>query len=203
MRKITQIFIYLFVHITFGQVDYSNSWEDFYSYNNVKDFIKTENVIYAITDNAIFTYNISTTEITKISSVNGLSGENTSSLHYSENFDKIIIGYDTGLLEIIDNKNNISIAKDIVNFNYSGNKKINNITEYNNKLYLSTSFAIIIYDLEIAQFGDTYFIGNQSSEIIINQIKILDNTIYAATENGIYTAEIGRASCRERVFRAV
>ncbi|MFK5958065.1 MAG: hypothetical protein QM495_04235 [Lutibacter sp.] len=189
MKKIIQIFIYLFIHITFGQVDYSNSWEDFFSYNNVKDFIKTENVIYAIVDNAVFTYNISTSEITKISSVNGLSGENISSLYYSKYFDKIIIGYETGLLEIIDNKNNISIAKDIVNFNYSGNKQINNITEYNNKLYLSTSFAIIIYDLEISQFGDTYFIGNQSSDITINQIKIYGNTIYAATENGIFTAD--------------
>jgi len=190
MRKITQIFIYLLAHIIFGQVDYSNSWEDFYSYNNVKDFIKTEHKLYAIVDNAIFTYNISTNEITKISSVNGLSGENTSSLHYSENFDKIIIGYDTGLIEIIDNKSNITIAKDIVNFNYSGNKQINSITEYNNKLYLSTSFAIVVYDLENAQFGDTYFIGNQSSEIIINQIKILNNSIYAATEDGVYTADV-------------
>ena len=33
---------------TFSQVDYSSSWEDFYSYNNVKDFIKVDNVIYAL-----------------------------------------------------------------------------------------------------------------------------------------------------------
>ncbi|PCH50417.1 MAG: hypothetical protein COC22_05845 [Flavobacteriaceae bacterium] len=94
------------------------------------------------------------------------------------------------MLEIIDSNHTITIAKDIVNFNYSGNKQINNITEYNNKLYLSTSFAIIVYDIENLQFGDTYFIGNQSSEIKINQIKINQSIIYAATENGIFTAAI-------------
>ncbi len=94
------------------------------------------------------------------------------------------------MLEIIDSNNNITIAKDIVNFNYSGNKQINNITEYNNKLYLSTSFAIIVYDIENLQFGDTYFIGNQSSEIRINQIKINQDIIYAATENGVFTADV-------------
>ena len=94
------------------------------------------------------------------------------------------------MLEIIDGNNNITIAKDIVNFNYSGSKQINNITEYDNKLYLSTSFAIILYDLENSQFGDTYFIEDQSSEIIINQIKIYEGTIYAATEDGIFTADI-------------
>ncbi|WP_299524853.1 two-component regulator propeller domain-containing protein [uncultured Lutibacter sp.] len=190
MKKFTQIFIVLFINITFSQVDYSNNWEDFYSYNNVKNFIKVDNEIYAIVDNAIFTFNVNTSEITKISSVNGLSGETTTSLFYSKTFDKVIIGYETGLLEIIDSNNNITIAKDIVNFNYSGNKQINNITEYNNKLYLSTSFAVIVYDIDNLQFGDTYFIGNQSSEIVINQIKINQNIIYAATEDGIFTADV-------------
>ncbi|VAW25429.1 Immunoreactive 84kD antigen PG93, partial [hydrothermal vent metagenome] len=145
-------------------------------------------------DNAIFTYNTTTKEVTKISSVNGLSGDVTSSLYYSKTFDKIIIGYETGMLEIIDNKGNINIAKDIVNFNYSGNKEINNITAYGNKLYLSTSFAIVVYDIENLQFGDTYFIGNQSSEIKINEIKIFQDNIYAATEKGIFLADITSAN---------
>ncbi len=191
MKKIIQILVLFFaINSVWAQIDYSNNWEDFYSYNNVKDFIKTEQKIHAIVDNAIFTFDTNNGEITKISSVNGLSGESTSALFYSNSFDKFIIGYETGLIEIIDNKNNITIVKDIVNFNYSGNKRINNITEYNNKLYLSTSFAIIVYDIDKLQFGDTFFIGDQSSEIKVNQVKIHDNTIYAATENGIYTSNI-------------
>ncbi|WP_457618240.1 type IX secretion system anionic LPS delivery protein PorZ [Lutibacter sp.] len=194
MKKAIQIFIFIFTNVILSQVDYSNSWEDFYSYNNIKDFIKVEDKIYAIVDNAIFTYNTTSNEITKISSVNGLSGDETTSLYYSKTFDKIIIGYETGMLEIIDSKGNISIAKDIVNFSYSGNKEINNITAYGNKLYLSTSFAIVVYDIENLQFGETYFIGNQSSEIKINEIKIFQDNIYAATEKGIFLADITNAN---------
>ena len=194
MKRLTHIFIFLLFHSTIAQVDYSSSWEDFYSYNNVKDFTISENKIYAIVDNALFSYNIINKEVIKISSVNGLSGENTTSIYYSEVFQKVIIGYETGLIEIIDSNNNITIAKDIVNFNYSGNKEINNISEYNGKLYLSTSFAIVVYDLENLQFGDTYFIGNQSSDLSINEIKVYQETIYAATENGIFTASITNPS---------
>ncbi|MCF6180617.1 hypothetical protein [Lutibacter sp.] len=190
MKKIIQIIVLLFIVSVNAQQDYSSSWEDFYSYNNVKNFIIANQTIYAIVDNAVFKYNITTGETSKISSVNGLSGETVTSIYYSENLDKIVIGYQTGLLEIIDNKNQITIAKDIVNFNYSGYKAINNITAYNNKLYLATSFAIVVYDLDNFQFGDTYFIGNQSSELKINQIKVFQNTIYAATENGIFSADI-------------
>lgn len=190
MKKIIQILILLFVISVNAQQDYSSNWEDFYSYNNVKDFVIKNQTIYAIADNAVFKYEIPSGQISKISSVNGLSGETITSIYYNEILDKIVIGYQTGLIEIIDNQNQVTVAKDIVNFNYSGNKAINNITEFNNKLYLSTSFAIVVYDLESLQFGDTYFIGNQSSELKINQIKIFENTLYAATENGIFTADI-------------
>ena len=194
MKKYIQFFFLFYFCISWGQVDYSNEWEDFYSYNNVKDFVKVEDEIYAIVDNAVFIYNVVTENVTKFSSVNGLSGENTTSIYYSKAFNLVIVGYENGLLEIIDKNNTITIAKDIVNFNYAGLKKINSITEYNNKLYLSTSFAVIVYDLEKLQFGDTYFIGDQSSELIINEIKIVDEFIYVATNNGISVADINNSN---------
>lgn len=190
MKKIPQILFLLFFQIINAQIDYSDSWEDYYSYNNVKDFIKVNNTIYAIVDNALFTYEVNEDKVAKFSSVNGLSGSSTSTVFFSHKYQKIIIGYETGLIEIIDNKGNITIAKDILNFNYSGSKQINDITEYDNKLYISTSFAIVVYDIEKLQFGDTYFIGNQSSELKINQTQIINNIIYAATEDGIFTANV-------------
>ena len=191
MKNIFQILVFFLVPAAvWAQVDYSNNWEDFYSYNNVKDFIKTEDQLHAIVDNAVFTFNSTTGEMSKISSVNGLSGESTSSIFYSTTYKKLIIGYETGLIEIIDNKNTITILKDIVNFNFSGNKQINNITEYNGKLYLSTSFAIVVYDLEKLEFGDTFFIGHNSSSLRINETTIVNNSIFAATEEGIFSADI-------------
>ncbi|SFS41331.1 type IX secretion system anionic LPS delivery protein PorZ [Lutibacter maritimus] len=190
MKKFTQILLLLIFAQTWAQTDFSNSWEDFYSYNNVKDFIKVDDEIFAISDNAFFTYNLLSGETNKKSSINGLSGESTSSICYSKKFNKIIIGYETGLIEIIDKNGNIIVAKDIENFNYSGSKKINDIFEFENKIYIATSFAIVVYDIEKLQFGDTYFIGNQSSEIYINQITVFENKIYAVTENGVYSANI-------------
>ena len=107
-----------------------------------------------------------------------------------KDFEKMVIGYETGLIEIIDKKGNITVAQDIVNFNYSGSKQINAITAFENNLYIATSFAVVVYNIEKLQFGDTYFIGNQSSELAINKIVVNENIIYAATENGIYTANI-------------
>ena len=37
---------------------------------------------------------------------------------------------------------------DIVNFNQSGEKSINHISEHNNMLYISTPFAIVVYNIK-------------------------------------------------------
>jgi streptogramin lyase len=190
MKKIFSFYILISSLVIYAQTDYSASWEDFYSYNNVKDFTKVDTIIYALTDNAIFTYDILSGEINKLSSVQGLSGEVTSAIHYNETFKRVIIGYENGLVEVIDSDGAITISSDIVNFNQSGEKSINHISEFNNKLYLSTPFAVVVYDIENLEFGDTYFIGNNSSSIKINETIISNDIIYAVTEVGIFKADI-------------
>jgi len=194
MIKRLFIFLIFSTSLISAQVDYSDSWEDFFSYNNVKDFIKSENIMYALSDNAIFTYDFTNQEIKKLSSVQGLSGETTSAIHYSTQSDRLVIGYKNGLVEVVDSDGSITISADILNFNQTGEKSINDIFEYQGKLYLATSFAIIEYDIDQLEFGDTFFIGNNSTDVKINEIVVFDDFIYAATERGIYTADINNAN---------
>ena len=194
MIKRLFVFLIFSTSLISAQVDYSDSWEDFFSYNNVKDFIKSENIMYALSDNAIFTYDYTTQEIKKLSSVQGLSGETTSAIHYSTQSDRLVIGYKNGLVEVVDSDGSITISADILNFNQTGEKSINDIFEYQGKLYLATSFAIIEYDIDQLEFGDTFFIGNNSTDVKINEIVVFDDFIYAATERGIYIADINNAN---------
>lgn len=190
MKKLIFLFLFLSSLSVSSQVDYSNSWEDFYSYNNVKDFVKVDHIIYALVDNAIFTFNETTLETKKLSSVQGLSGETTSSIHYNVTFNRLVIGYQNGLIEVIDEDDSVTISSDIVNFNQTGEKSINHISEFGNTLYLSTPFAIVEYDIEKLEFGDTFFIGNSSTSLLIHKTIISDGKIYAVTEDGIFIAAL-------------
>ena len=190
MKKLIFLFLFLSSFSVSAQIDYSDSWEDFYSYNNVKDFVKVDNIIYALVDNAIFTFNETTLETKKLSSIQGLSGETTSSIHYNATFKRLIIGYQNGLIEVIDENESVTISSDIINFNQTGEKSINHISESGNTLYLSTPFAIVEYDIEKLEFGDTFFIGNNSTSLIINKTVIFDGKIYAVTEDGIFIATV-------------
>ena len=190
MKKLFFLFLFFLNLPIFSQIDYSDSWEDFYSYNNVKDFVKVDNILYALTDNAVFSFDETTSETKKFSSIQGLSGEITSSIHYNATFKRLVIGYQNGLIEVIDENGAITISSDIVSFTQSGVKSINHISEFGNTLYLSTSFAIVEYDIEKLEFGDTFFIGNSSTSLEINKTLIFNDKIYAVTEDGILSANV-------------
>ena len=183
-------FMYFFSTGCFSQTDYSDLWEDFYSYNNIRDFTVVNGRIYAAADNAVFIYDEANKTTRKFSSVQGLSGKQTSSIYYSENAKSFVVGYESGLIEIIDDKGNIEIANDIERLEISGQKQINHISEDKEYIYLSTPFGIVQYNLEKRRFGDTYYIGNGSTAVFVNQTAIFGNQIFAATRNGIYSAEI-------------
>ena len=175
--------------IVVAQTGFSERWEDFYSYNNVKAFTAVDGKIFAAADNAVFIYNEADGSIEKFSSVNGLSGKTTSGIHFNPVTGKFIVGYETGLIEIIDEKRNITYAGDIERLDISGKKSINHIAEDGSKIYLSTPFGIVVYNLENLQFGDTYFIGSGSKAVFVNQTTVYNGRIYAATAEGIFSAD--------------
>ena len=176
--------------ILLAQTDFSSSWEDFFSYNNVKDFVVVDNEIYAVADNAAFVYDRISKETRKISSVHGLSGKETSSVYFSRSTGRFVIGYVSGLIEVIDPDGKITIANDIERLDITGQKQINHIEEFENMLYFSTPFGIVGYDLENLNFGDTYYIDQDSRPVFVHQTAIDRGTIYAATVKGVYTADV-------------
>jgi hypothetical protein len=173
----------------YGQAN--NSWLGHYSYNNIIDISKSSDKIYAASDNAFFTYDLQTNEIAKVSTINGLSGEEIATAVYSESTDKYIIGYTTGLIDIYDGiTEEIRRVVDIVDKPTipPNRKQINHILEYNNTLYIATDYGISLYDVAALEFGDTYFIGPNGSQIEVRQTTIMGEYIYAATNIGVFRA---------------
>ncbi|MFK5889581.1 MAG: two-component regulator propeller domain-containing protein [Flavobacteriaceae bacterium] len=190
MKHLLNVLFILSFSLVFSQSDFSKNWEDFFSYNNAKDFIKVGSKIYVAVDNGIFIYDETTNTTLKYSSVNGLSGKTVTTVFYDESTENIFIGYESGLIEIIDKQGIIHISADIERLNITGDKQINNIFKINDKLLLATPFGIVIYNTASLQFGDTYFIDAGSNPVFVNETVVLNDVIYAATVKGIYTADL-------------
>ena len=95
--KIASIFIFLFSFSSVAQ-NLNSLWEGHFSYLKIKDVVETESRIYAASENAIFSYDVNTKELKEISTIDGLSGEEISTIHYSEEHQLLIIGFENGFL---------------------------------------------------------------------------------------------------------
>jgi hypothetical protein len=174
--------------------DFSSLWEGHFSYLNIIDFSSSEEVLYAASENAVFTFDYNTNEINEISTIEGLSGGKISSIYYSDINDVLVVGYDTGLIDIVLNDNEVLAVIDILNKVTipPDTKNINHFYENEGLLYISTNYGISVYDLERLEFGDTYFIGPGGSQIRVTQTTVFDGFVYASCRdnNGIKRADL-------------
>jgi hypothetical protein len=173
--------------------DFSSLWEGYFSYFGIKDVSRGNDKIFAASENAIFTYDVFSNEINKITTIEGLSGETISTISYSEDFGLLVVGYETGLIEVVFDDGEILSVVDILEKESISPvlKKINHFNESEGLLYISTDYGISVYDLGQLQFGDTYFVGDGGSQILISQTAVFNGFIYVATSsNGLRKADL-------------
>ena len=187
-RKFLYVLLLIVAQSNFAQSKLS--WQGYFSYNEIKDLSASSTKVYAASENALFSKEAASNLIKTTTTVEGLSGQTISATYYSEIFKKRIIGYENGLLIVI-NEADESLIKvvDIINKQLPANlKKINHFMEHNGLLYVSCDFGIVQFNLKTLQFGDTYFIGDNGAEISVKQTAFFNGFIYAATSSGIRRA---------------
>ena len=182
----------------YGQ-DAASLWQGHFSYNSIVDVVNGENKIYAAAENAIFEYDVLTAELNTITTIEGLSGEQITTIYYSEIYQYLLIGYETGLIEVYSETDEsvLTIVDILDKQNITPvNKRINHFYENEGLIYISTDYGISVYDLERLEFGDTYFLGNGGSQITVKQVSILNNEIFAACldNNGIKKADLSNSN---------
>lgn len=159
-----------------------NSWQIHFSVSSSTDIATTDNAIYMATANGISKYDTDDNSVSTITLANGLSDLNISAINAKDNV--VIIGYLNGNIDII-NQNEIINVPWINKFQISGSKKINNFYFDGNNIYIATNLGIVVYNILKNEIEDTY---NPYLNSEVNDITINNDTIYAATNNGIYFA---------------
>ena len=177
----------LFFSLSIIPVCISQNWSGHYSYHNSIDTSIGNGKIFTASENAIYIYSTQDDQLNVITTIDGLSGDLISNIYYSPNFNKLIIGFENGLIQIVDfNNDNILTIYDIIEKTTipPNKKKINELTQFDNIIYVATDYGISLYDLNSLEFGDSLFIGEGGTQQQVNQTIINDNFLYAALPAG-------------------
>ena len=200
MKKYFLSFFFLFMlQMAFSQN--KQLWTGYFSYNEVNDLAESSTKITASTQKALFSKNFSTNELKTTTTIDGLSGQDISTIYHSASYNKTIIGHANGLMLVINESDGrILVVPGIRDqAGITPNKKrINHFYEFEGKLYISCDFGVVQYNLITSGFGDTYLIGLAGGEVTALQTTILGNYIYVCTrENGIKRADLANPNLND------
>ncbi|MBA3985530.1 MAG: ABC transporter substrate-binding protein, partial [Flavobacteriales bacterium] len=195
MKKLFCIVAFLLTLNLFSQ-NFESQWSGYFSFTNIVDVSEGDDRLIAASENAVFIYDFITREIETITTIQGLSGEKISKIHYSKDYDLIIIGYENGLIEIINEDKEVLKVVDILNKPTipPNQKRINHFNEFNGLVYISTDFGISLYDLVGLEFGDTYIIGDFGTQSKIFKTAVFEDYIYAAMNNKVKRALVNNTN---------
>jgi len=165
-------------------------WRDHLPYLNTIAVEEAGDLIYCATNYSLFYYDQADYSINRLSKVNGLSDIGISTMSYNETYKTLVIAYDNANIDLIKGNTIINIS-DIKRKPILGNKTINNILFIDKLAYLACSFGIVVLDIDKEEFPDPiYNIGENGSQINVLDIAFGQDSLFAATEKGIYKADI-------------
>ena len=162
------------------------SWKSLLSYKNPSYIAEAENKIYCVASGSLFYINKSDNTINRLSKTTGLSDIGVKKIGHSKELNVTIIIYENCNIDILRNEEIINIP-DIKRKDIAGAKSINNITLKNEIAYLSSSFGLILIDLDKIEVKDTYGISYNEAQSI-NGCAISGDSILVATNSGLYYA---------------
>ena len=191
MKKSILLFLLLSA-ITASFAQNNSAWKGYFSFNEIKDISQSTTSFFAAAENTLFIKNLADSSLKTKTTIDGLSGQTITAMHHSEALNKTIIGYENGLLIVI-NQTDGSILKvvDIITNGVNQSlKRVNHFMEFQDIIYVSCNFGIVQYNLAALGFGDTYRIGELGAEVKVTQTTILNGTLYASTSIGVKRAAI-------------
>lgn len=181
--------IILYILSVAAQIKPGN-WRDHLSFHTINMICESKDNIFCATDGGIIIINKNNNTYNKFTKVNGLSDVSVRKIAFSNKNNCLLIIYDNLNIDIIENNKIINLPH-LKNKIISGKKEIYNIFIDNYMAYLSTSFGIIVLDLNKKEFKDNYILYSQDfKELEILDIFIHNDTIYTATSNGIYKSNL-------------
>jgi hypothetical protein len=169
------------------------AWKDYLSYQSGVTVTMGQNVVYCVAGSGVFSYNLSDNSIEKLNKVTGLSdvGPTVARYGYGSAYGSVVvIGYSNGNMDILHNKTIVNIPDLKNSSTVQGSKAINCVYFPPGTKYALVGCGQGIMQIDLTQnvILNTYYFGTLGSALNVRGITIFNDSIFAATDNGMYKA---------------
>lgn len=190
MKNIFYILLVSFVFITVSKAeneqDVAGNFKTYLAYHSSQKIAEGNNLVYAVTNGSLLSYNKTDNSITTYSRQTGLSDNGISQIAYNSSLNTLLIIYTNGNIDLLGENGSVYNISHLLNSTNFNNKTVNNIDINSNIAYLSMQFGVLALDMKKKEIKDTYRIINNP----VYSVSTFNNELYATTSEGLYKASI-------------
>lgn len=151
--------------------------------NSVTKMLETPDKVYYVSEGNLYSYDKLTDENYHYASVNKLNDNEITDVYYNHNNEYLLVAYKSGNIDLIYEDGKVVNLPDIKDAVMTTSKIINDVSFYENKIYIATEFGIVIYDDQKHTVIESGIFNKNVNSILVTNgyvIMCLDWTIYAA-----------------------
>ncbi|MFZ1686061.1 MAG: hypothetical protein WAU70_01475 [Flavobacteriales bacterium] len=162
-------------------------WRDHFPYRQTYAVTEGNGKAWCATPTAVFSYDPATGEYERLTKVNRLNDVGIRCIRWNHTLGMLVVGYDNGNLDLVSPGSTYNLS-DIKRSNILGDKGINHLRFEGDTAYLSCGFGIVVVDLSAREVRETWLIGPAGVQLHVNGTDVVGDSVYAATESGLYSA---------------
>ena len=172
-------------------VDYGSmmQWTTHLAYADIEDIQLSSAHVYALSEGSLCAIDRSDESLTYYSKLNGLNGSVINHIAYDVHTQTLIIAYEDGMIDLLDDNGNIRSVADIY-LKQINAKQVQDIAFRDGKAYMAMPFGIVVMNIRKQEITDTYYIGDEGAEVSVNAVTLMGDSIYAASDNRLYRASL-------------
>ena len=175
----------LFILVLFQGVKAADeNWTLYPSYHNATYCQVAGDKVYVLASGALFSYNKSDNEVRTYDKITTLSDIDIAHIRYSNFLNALVVVYSNANIDILYDDESVYNISDFKNKSLP-DKTINNIDIQGSTAYISTSFGIVVLDLENMEFDNTYNLGLDTYCAYL-----YNGFLYAGTKSGFYCCDV-------------
>ena len=165
-------------------------WRLHLSYSDPQQVEATPRHIFAEANGSLFSVDRADDRIVYWNKSTGLNGTSVSHIAYDAGSGKLIIAYENGQIDLLDDNGDVTQMPDISMKAGSIAVTINDICIGSRHTYLAMPFGIIALSVSKGEVSDTYYIGSNAAAVEVQHVVQANDTLYAFSYDRMYKASL-------------
>ncbi len=165
----------------------TGQWNAYLAYQSITDIEPAGNVIFVLSSQNLYSYNVNDKSITAHNTTVGMSDTGIRHIAWCSNAKRLVIVYENNNIDLLNREGNVVNISEYFNKSMTEDKTVNNLYINGVYAYLSTGFGIVKINVKDGEISNTYMLNQNVLDCIIK-----GGTIYAKTEGNILAADMSQ-----------